>query len=62
MPNKKDNFENMKRDELKKKLLELQESLRVIRFMAEGSKSKNVKESSTLRKDIARILTSINSK
>ena len=56
------NLKNMKHDELKKKLAELREKIRAIRFKAEGSKSKNVKESRSLRKDIARILTSINSK
>ena len=52
----------MKIDELKKKLAILQENARVIRFKAEGSKSKNVKELSTLRKEIARVLTEINQK
>ena len=40
----------------------LEENARIIRFKAEGSKSKNVKELSNLRKDIARILTEINQK
>jgi len=31
-----------------------------LRFKAQGSKSKNVKEFATLRKQIARILTEIN--
>jgi len=60
MKNKKDNLKDMKKDELLKKLAILQENVRVIRFKAEGSKSKNVKELSTLKKDIARILTEIN--
>lgn len=60
MKNKKDNLKDMKKDELLKKLAILQENVRVIRFKAEGSKSKNVKELLTLRKDIARILTEIN--
>ncbi len=50
----------MKIDELKKQLAILQENARVIRFKAEGSKSKNVKEQSLLRKGIARLLTEIN--
>jgi len=58
---KKNNFKDMKEDELKKNLAILQENARVIRFKAEGSKSKNVKESATLRKQIARIFTEINS-
>jgi ribosomal protein L29 len=52
----------MKKEELNGKLALLQENIRVIRFKAEGSKSKNVKELSTLKKQIARILTEINSK
>ena len=62
MKNKKDNLKGVKEDELKKQLAILQENARVIRFKAEGSKSKNVKESATLRKKIARILTEINAK
>jgi len=52
----------MKEVELKKELVTLQKSVRVIRFKAEGSKSKNVKEVSTLRKQIARIMTELNRK
>ncbi len=55
----KNNFKNMKLDELKNKLVDLQEKIRVIRFKAEGSKSKNVKEQGALKKEIARILTQI---
>ena len=47
-------------DELKKKLVDLEESMRVLRFKAQGSKSKNVKEAATLRKQVARVLTEIN--
>ncbi len=50
----------MKTDELKKQLVILEENLRVFRFKAEGAKSKNVKESAMLRKQIARVLTEIN--
>ncbi|MDP2788966.1 MAG: 50S ribosomal protein L29, partial [bacterium] len=52
----------MKKNELVKKLVSLREEERVLRFKAEGAKSKNVKEAMTLRKQIARILTEINSK
>ena len=48
------------KNELQKKLAILRENARVIRFKAEGSKSKNVKEAATLRKEIARVLTAIN--
>ncbi|OGI62156.1 hypothetical protein A2643_01765 [Candidatus Nomurabacteria bacterium RIFCSPHIGHO2_01_FULL_39_220] len=60
MKTKKENLKNITKDELMKKLAILQENARVIRFKAEGSKSKNVKESATLRKQIARIFTELN--
>ncbi len=62
MKNTKENFKGMKKDELMKKLAILRENERVIRFKAEGSKSKNVKELATLKKQIARILTELNMK
>ena len=62
MANKKENLKEMKKDELKKKLVDLEENIRVLRFKAQGSKSKNVKESATLRKQVARVLTEINKK
>ena len=60
MKNKKENLKGIKKDELFKKLAILQEEARVIRFKAEGSKSKNVKELVALRKNMAQILTEIN--
>jgi ribosomal protein L29 len=57
----KESLKGMKGDELKKKLATLREEMRVMRFKMEGSKSKNVKESKTMRKQIARILTEMNS-
>ena len=62
MAKKTDNFKGMEKDELKGKLVILQESLRVLKFKTEGSKSKNVKEALALRKQIARALTEINKK
>jgi ribosomal protein L29 len=59
---KKENLKDMKEGELAKKLAILQENVRVIRFKAEGSRSKNVKELANLKKEIARILTAMNSK
>lgn len=56
-----ENLREMGKEELAGKLLHLQETLRALRFKTEGSKSKNVKESASLRKQIARILTEINS-
>lgn len=61
MKKKDENLKGMKKGELKKKLAVLEESVRVIKFKAEGSKSKNVKEMGILKKQIARILTEINS-
>jgi ribosomal protein L29 len=58
----KENLKGMNKDELKKKLIDLEEEIRVLHFKAQGSRSKNVKESVTLRKQIARVLTEINKK
>jgi ribosomal protein L29 len=60
MATKKNNLKGIAMDDLKKKLATLQENLRVIKFKVQGAKSKNVKESMTIRKEIARILTEIN--
>lgn len=51
----------MKLEDLNKKFKELEEKMRVMKFKAEGAKSKNVKEAQSLRKEIARILTEITS-
>lgn len=56
----KENLKGMKKDELEKELSTLRENLRAMHFKAEGSRSKNVKESAALKKQIARILTEIN--
>ena len=48
--------------DLSKLLSEKRESLRVFRFGAAGAKSNNVKEGRGIRKDIARIMTALNSK
>lgn len=61
MAKKKENLKEMKTADLEKKLAALREEERGIRFKAEGARSKNVKELSNLRKDIARILTELNS-
>ncbi|MCC7160736.1 50S ribosomal protein L29 [Candidatus Nomurabacteria bacterium] len=60
--NSKDNFKEMSKEELVKKLNSLREDIRVIRFKMEGAKSKNVKEVSNTKKDIARILTELKKK
>jgi len=53
-------LKEMKEEELKKELVLSKENLRVLHFKTEGSKPKNVKEASTLKKHIARILTELN--
>ncbi|MDB5259413.1 MAG: Ribosomal protein [Candidatus Taylorbacteria bacterium] len=52
-------YTNKTAAELAKLVAEKRESLRSFRFGNAGSKSKNVKEGRTLRKDIARILTAV---
>lgn len=56
----KENLKGMKKEELQKELATLRENLRAMHFKAEGSRSKNVKESAALKKQIARVLTEIN--
>ena len=56
-----ENLKGKKIDELKKEFTDLEESIRVLKFKAEGSKSKNVKEARALKKQVARILTELNS-
>lgn len=58
--NLKEELKGMKTGEIEKKLALLREEMRMIKFKAEGSRSKNVKELSNLKKQIARILTVIN--
>ena len=57
-----ENFKDMKEGELVKKLATLREEVRVINFKAEGSRSKNVKELSGFKKQIARELTKMKEK
>ena len=60
MVSKKKNLKGIKIEELRKQLIVLHENIRTLNFKAEGSRSKNVKESGTLKKQIARVLTEIN--
>jgi len=60
--NTKINISEMTETDLKKELVTLRENLRVIHFKASGSRSKNVKEAGTLKKQIARVLTELNNK
>ena len=48
--------------DLVKELTEKREAIRAIRFNIAGSKTRNVKESKGLKKDVARILTELNSR
>jgi len=59
MKKRMEQFKGMRSGELTKKLADLQEEIRVLRFKSEGAKSKNVKESAALKKDIARVMTLI---
>lgn len=54
-------IKNKTNSDLVKLLSEKREALRVFRFGTTGSKTKNVKEGRELKKDIARILTTLNS-
>ena len=55
-------LKDKKEEELAKLLAEKRQDLRSFRFNISGSKQKNVKEGRELRKNIARILTEINSR
>lgn len=57
---KKTTFTGKSKDELVKALYEKREALRAFRFGEAGSKTRNVKEGSIVRKDIARIMTELN--
>jgi ribosomal protein L29 len=48
--------------ELEKQLVEKQKTLRELRFGAAGGKSANVKAGRNLRKEIAKILTTLHAK
>lgn len=48
--------------ELHKHIAEKREALRAFRFGAAGSRSRNVREGRELRKEIARLLTEVNSR
>lgn len=52
-------LKNKTEKELKDLLAEKRAALRVFRFSVAGSKTRNVKEGMALRKEIARILTSL---
>ncbi len=49
-------------EDMQKEVRELREAVRAFRFGAEGSRSRNVREGRTKRREIARLLTEINSR
>lgn len=58
---KKTNYKGKPKQDLIKTLGEKREDLRKIRFGTTGSKTRNVKEISSLRKEVARIMTELTS-
>lgn len=58
---KKTVYKDKKPEELLKILADKRKALREYRFGSAGSKTRNVKEGSNLRKEIARIMTQLNS-
>ena len=59
---KKLDLKNHSQEELTKLAGEKREELRALRFNVAGSKNRNVKAARTLRKEVARVLTELNSK
>ena len=59
---KKLSFATHTEEDLKRFVEEKREALRVLRFSIAGSKNRNVKLVSTLRREIARALTELNSR
>lgn len=58
---KKTNYSGKSKQDLIKALGERRETLRKLRFGSTGSKARNVKGGVNTRKDIARIMTELNS-
>ena len=59
---KKINLETHTPEDLQKLVSDKREELRTLRFSVAGSKNRNVKLASTLRKAIARALTELNTR
>lgn len=55
-------YKDMSIEQIQKEVAAKREALRTFRFGAAGSRSKNVKEGRNLRKEIARLLTELNSR
>ena len=58
---KKTTYKDKSKQDLIKALGERRETLRKLRFGSTGSKARNVKVAGSTRKDIARIMTELNS-
>lgn len=59
---KKTSYKGKTPEALLKELVSKREAVRSFRFGSAGSKTRNVKEGKNAKKDIARILTELNSK
>ena len=59
---KKTNYSGKSKADLVKVLSQKWEAFRGLRFGTAGSKTRNVKEAGNIKKDIARIMTELNSK
>ena len=59
---KKNSLTNHSPEDLNRLVAEKREELRALRFSVAGSKNRNVKQSKTLRKTIARGLTELNAR
>lgn len=57
---KKNDIKNMNKEDLNKKLVEFRNELQAFSFGTTAGKSKNVKSGRDLKRNIARILTSLN--
>ena len=57
-----DDLKKMSIEDLHKEVAGKREALRVFRFGGAGSRTRNVREGRNLRKDIARLLTELNSR
>jgi ribosomal protein L29 len=55
-------LKNRSVEDLQKELADKREGLRAFRFGGAGSRSRNVKEGRTIKKEIARLLTELNAR
>lgn len=59
---KKTDFKKYTVEDLQKAIADKRESLRTFRFGSAGSRSRNTREGRNLRKEVARMLTELNSR